>query len=246
MSKIRNGSITSGTKQQIKGAEILVSPSGVASRTEFWACNTDDFLDLCPQIGTAHPTYDQLQVQGPIKAVENGLDPTYFTLRYEGFLPVGGDSSSPELQRPVYEWIGNETVEPIASHWDIDAQITEAESNGKSPLDAQGRFSGFVEGTIGTESFSLFGIETYYIGGGVWRKTYISNTAPDLSYDGFIAVPEGSYPVAIGLVGVGETGRNYRQRPTSYREVGSKFEVVREWELSQPGGWAEEFYTKPV
>lgn len=238
MSKIRNGSITAGQKLQTKDTEMTVSAAGVASRTEFWACNTTEFLTLCPKIGTAHPTYDQLVLQGPIKAREPGAGITYFSLFYEGFLPIGGDSSTPETQPPVYEWIGTENTQPITNFPRIGVEITEVESNGFSPFDGSGRWVGFPDGSEGTSGSDLFGIDSYIApGGGIWRKTYISNSQPDLSSDGYIEEPDGEYPV-VGT-------RNYRRRPTSFRSVGSKWEVVAEWEQSGDAGWAPEFYSPP-
>jgi len=134
--------------------------------------------------------------------------------------------------------IGTENSEPIQKFPRIGVEITEVESNGLSPFDGQGRWIGFPDGSVGTSGSDLFGIETFIApGGGIWRKTYISNTQPDLSMDGYIEEPDGDYPVI--------TGRDFRRMPTSFRSVGSKWEVVKQWQMSGENGWAPEFYTPP-
>jgi hypothetical protein len=182
--------------------------------------------------------YDQLILTGPIQASEPGAGITYFTLRYEGFLPIGGGASTPETQPPVYEWIGNESTQPIEAFPRIGVEITEVESDGFSPFDGQGRWQGFPDGSTGTSGSDLFGTESFIAPGlGIWRKSYISNSQPDLSMDGYIETPEGPYPEV--------TGRNYRRRATSFRSVGGKWEITKEWQQSAEGGWFPEFYDPP-
>jgi hypothetical protein len=144
------------------------------------------------------------------------------------------------IPNPIYEVDFATSEEPIETHPDFVSRL--AGTPGKpitgAKFDTAANGGGFL-GFNGTDAGDTWrGIRAYLSPGVVWRKNYVTKTAPnDFGDVGSIDVPEGGPP---GL----PNGRNWLYTGLTWEQRGYTYQVKKEWRASGRRGWNSEIYRR--
>jgi hypothetical protein len=219
-------------------ATINLNPDGSAQASLTYKCTTESSFAVIPAYLTAHPFLPDL------KAYESDLDQEpggilRITTIYKGVLAENPE----ELAQHDY---GRTTTEaPIETHpkFAVPYDAPPVTPTDLATIELALQNATAPPTTLSTIATLLYnkkrrGIESFLKPGGIYKKTYVSDSYPGASLMnqvGKIATPASPAPTA-------PDGQNYLCIGISWSKQAGVVTIMEDYQLSGPGGWDPDLY----
>jgi hypothetical protein len=236
MATIKIGNVTGAIYQSER--PLHLNPDGSAQASLTYKCTTESSFAVIPAYLTAHPFLPDL------KAYESDLDQEpggiiRITTIYKGVLAENPE----ELAQHDY---GRTTTEaPIETHpkFAVPYDAPPVTPTDLATIELALQNATAPPTTLSTIATLLYnkkrrGIESFLKPGGIYKKTYVSDSYPGASLMnqvGKIATPASPAPTA-------PDGQNYLCIGISWSKQAGVVTIMEDYQLSGPGGWDPDLY----
>jgi hypothetical protein len=236
MATIKIGNVTGAIYQSER--PLHLNPDGSAQASLTYKCTTESSFAVIPAYLTAHPFLPDL------KAYESDLDQEpggilRITTIYKGVLAENPE----ELAQHDY---GRTTTEaPIETHpkFAVPYDAPPVTPTDLATIELALQNATAPPTTLSTIATLIYnkkrrGIESFLKPGGIYKKTYVSDSYPGASLMnqvGKIATPASPAPTA-------PDGQNYLCIGISWSKQAGVVTIMEDYQLSGPGGWDPDLY----
>lgn len=236
MASIRIGNVTGAIYQASR--PLHLNPDGSAQASLTYKCSSDSAFVVIPQYLSVHPFIPQLKCyESDLDQEEGGI--VRITSIYTGVL-----ANNPE-ELAQHDYNRTTTEAPIETHPKFavpyasppvtPAQLATIELALQNAQPPPSTITGAARLLYDKK---VRGIESYLKPGGIYKKTYASESIPGaaiMNLAGKIATPGSPAPTP-------PDGQNYLCIGISWSKAAGVVTIMEEYQLSGPGGWDPEIY----
>jgi hypothetical protein len=244
MATIQIGNVTGAIYQAER--PLHLNPDGSATASLTYKCTTSSAYAVIPAYLSGHPFISSLACyESDLDQEPGGI--IRITSIYKGVIAADPESLA------QHEFSRTTTEAPIETHPKFAGELSGDGIGGESSAPVSPAQLATIElalqncqnppSTITGAALTLYnkkrrGIESYLKPGGIYKKTYVSNSYPAASLMtrvGKISTPGEPAPTS-------PSGQNYLCIGISWAKQAGVVTIMEEYQLSGPGGWDPEIY----